>query len=643
MSINRKLMTVCCAAVLALGLAACGSSDDDTADTTPTTEMPEPMQTPAEQLAAARMAVEDAEAAVAAAATAADRASAYTQLAAAQQLLADAESIPENVLADLQQRLTDAEDDLGEANTAATNLRAAVDAINAARAAAAALDADSDQAAVTAAGDLVTDAQTAVDALGADDQARLQSQVNGSNYMVMAAQTRLDNAATVAANTKAAGTKETAIGVEAGQETDAGLGGTDAPATTDSQNAGEYNLAIKHGETSITVEGATEDDDVKFVDQEAGLDAGRTMLVREMKADDDGNVVTEVAIVGTDIKAPKATAFATVYPFDANPNDADPPVNQSLEIDADNLAMISTDGITSVGAGQITVLAAVEDDDQTMDVDETVAAFETDATFDGAEGTLKCAGATDCTVTLDADGDITAFGNGWEFTPDPKITVDVPDANYLSYGFWLKKTADADDATTYNEVETFAMATGHPETGDSDLSEVEGSATYDGDAVGVYVKNVLDDQANIVSATSGHFKAGVVLNANFGGGNVAANDQFTIGGTVTGFDLQHGETNDWAVSLGLADLSGGRVGGGDPGKSAPGSSHNNEFSGVATGDSTAAAGSWNGAFYGSSEEVDHDMDNATPVINPQPVAVIGEFNANFTDGTAAGGYGANKK
>ena len=39
MSIHRKLMTVCCAAVLAFGLAACGSSDDDTAaDDTPTVE-----------------------------------------------------------------------------------------------------------------------------------------------------------------------------------------------------------------------------------------------------------------------------------------------------------------------------------------------------------------------------------------------------------------------------------------------------------------------------------------------------------------------------------------------------------------------------------------------------------------------------
>ena len=34
MSIHRKLTTVCCAAVLALGLAACSSSDKETAVST---------------------------------------------------------------------------------------------------------------------------------------------------------------------------------------------------------------------------------------------------------------------------------------------------------------------------------------------------------------------------------------------------------------------------------------------------------------------------------------------------------------------------------------------------------------------------------------------------------------------------------
>ena len=203
------------------------------------------------------------------------------------------------------------------------------------------------------------------------------------------------------------------------------------------------------------------------------------------------------------------------------------------------------------------------------------------------------------------------------------------------------RTTDADGATTYNEVETFAEATGIPATGDLGLSDVVGRASYEGGSVGVYVKNVLDDQANVVSATSGHFSADVELTANFGGGNVPDNNQFAIEGMVTDFVLQHGEENDWAVKLGLADFS-GRTGIG-PGKEGPGSDFAGTFNGVATGDSTAAPGSWNGVFHGSSANFDHDMDNTTGDINRQPVAVVGEFNANFTDGTAAGGFGANKK
>ena len=98
-----------------------------------------------------------------------------------------------------------------------------------------------------------------------------------------------------------------------------------------------------------------------------------------------------------------------------------------------------------------------------------------------------------------------------------------------SYGFWLKNTTK-DGATTYNEVETFAGATGFPVTDATTLDDVTGTAMYEGGSVGVYVKNVLDDQANVVSATSGHFSADVDLTATFGGGNLPVYKKFTIGG-----------------------------------------------------------------------------------------------------------------
>ena len=269
-------------------------------------------------------------------------------------------------------------------------------------------------------------------------------------------------AAKVVAATAAAATKRTEIAEEASETgaADAGLGGTGAMIGV---AVGNYELSIKRDSTAttvtVTVHGETDDDDVEFMQADFG--DGRTMHTREMEADADGNVMTEVVIVSTDIEAPKATAFATEYPFDANPKTGGADF-QSILIVSDgatpNLAMIATDGITAVGSGSITVKAAVEADDATA-----VAAFETDATFDGAPGTLKCAGIENCTVTFDAEGEITAFVGVWQFTPADGATVDVDDIDYLHYGFWLKKTTDKDGADTYTEVETFAGSSVDPE------------------------------------------------------------------------------------------------------------------------------------------------------------------------------------
>ena len=70
------------------------------------------------------------------------------------------------------------------------------------------------------------------------------------------------------------------------------------------------------------------------------------------------------------------------------------------------------------------------------------------------------------------------MSDGWIFTPDTGATSDVPDADYLHYGFWLKKKTDAMDAVTYDEVETFADSSA-PASGD--VGSVTGSATYRGD------------------------------------------------------------------------------------------------------------------------------------------------------------------
>ena len=581
--LTRSLLAACSIVALSAVMYGCVHSGDDSSESGMEMPMPdpEPMQTPGEQLAAANTALGTAQMAVGAltsSSTAEEASAAYAALGAAQAAVHAATNLPQNRIDALQAQVDTLTRLLETANTMAMQGRRVVDAVNAAQAEIDALTDESTDADVADAKALVTAARAALSgttALDADDTARLEGQVASVESQIAAIQTEVAARPTqqeiddAAADTKAAGTKAEAIGDEAEQETDAGLGGTGVTGVA---------ATIAHDKVEIADAAMAGDDDPKFVDQMAGLDGGRTMLVRTMKADDDANVESEVVIVATDIKAPTATDFGKVHTFDvrADGEDAtDDMPDDALNIAAGNLSHVMAGAFVApagtTGTTVLTFQRAVEDDDQT-DEDETMAAAEIMGTFNGAMGTYKCADtASNCSVTVNVMGEVSAVSDDddWVFIPVDGAQIDVPDANYLSYGFWLKKTTDADGATTYNEVETFAMATGIDETGDSNLVDVEGTATYEGGAVGVYVKNVLDDQANITSATSGHFKAAVELNASFGGGGVAANDQFTIDGDITGFVLQHGEENDWTVKLRPTDFS-GRTAGNEPGKSAPG-------------------------------------------------------------------------
>ncbi len=462
-----------------------------------------------------------------------------------------------------------------------------------------------------------------------DDMPMMVTCPNGSMAATMAACPADTTAEEIAAATAAADTKLTAIGVEAAQTTEGGIGGND-----------DQGAAIITTELAITrdamgtkvaiTDSLTADDEMaaKFATVPMSMTppllgaangfAG-TMNVRTQPAGDDGSVEQEVVVVRTDINEPKATEFGMVHRLNANLNDATTPVNQSLVIADANVGMLMTDGITSSGTGTLTYLAAVEDDANTM-MDETVAAFETMATFNGAMGTLKCAGSSVCTATVDADGKVTAVSNGWEFTPAMGATVDVEDTNYLAYGIWLKRTTK-DGATTYNEVEAFTdgnvLAT-------VDIADVVGSATYTGNSTGVYVKNVTDPEGAIKTATSGLYSADVTLRANFGGGDIGTNKQFRIEGDVKTFVLQNGEENDWGVKL----------------ESATFPNNANVFSGMTTGDSTVDKGAWNGTFYGEAPDNEATVDNAHDKLAPPQV--LGELNAYFTDGAVLGGFGANK-
>ena len=544
MSRNMNPITVCCAAVLMLGLAACGSDDDGSATMM---EAPTPV-------AVSLSGVEDD----------AKRTAGTAEIAAGESA------------------------DTGEVTFTCA---AGGDACSVT------VDADGD---ATATGGTVTAANSA------------------------AYTTRV--VATDAAKTKFTAMDEEAKQGETDQPVDAGLGGSN----TDGTAVDTYSIDISRSSTGTTIEitdtALAGEDDPEFTLAEDLMD-GRIMHVRSKAADDEGNVEQEVVLVATDIDPPTPMAFAMVPGQDLDDRDLDNTVDAdgdgtntndytALAVDQssmDVLRLVSSDDFAP-GPGSSTSLTFDADDAGTADTDE---AYEAAGTYNGAMGTYRCNGSNDCTVTIDADGDISAMSDGWVFTPDAGATSIVADSDYLHYGFWLKRTRDSDGAVTaYDEVETFA---GSSVAASGPVTAVEGTASYEGGAVGVYaIRNAYDpDTGELDDATSGHFKADASLKAYFSGTSVAEDDYNSITGTINNFALSGGEVNDWSVKL--------------EGAIAP---SDGTASGTAAGGGTER--SFSATFHGSVAR----QDDGTV---PQPGSVVGEFNADFSNGAVAGAFGATKR
>ena len=430
--------------------------------------------------------------------------------------------------------------------------------------------------------------------------------------------------AAVLATTKAAGTKMTAIAAEAAQTTPDGPGGL---AATD-----DHMVAITRDrmdtKVTITVVGAAADAPEFEEVMDLGVAKGfaGTMNLRAMEENDDGETVEEVMVIRTDIREPKATDFGDVYTLNEETDD-ESEGDDSLRIITDNAGMLMSSSFSASGAATITLVAevaAVEaDPGNNVEAVEGVDAFEADATFDGAAGTLKCAGTDgangNCTVTINAKGEVTGATGDLNFTPADKAKVYVAQTDYLYYGFWLQRTQK--DGTTYNEVETFYSSNDLEESNGGQLDAVEGGASYKGNATGVYVKNVLNTNGTVDTATSGVFSADADLTVNFMGTSIPNDAHNTVTGSITNFALEKGEDNDWSVAL-----KGTRA------------SSANTISGTANGG--GAEGSFSGTLYGESPETEATDDGADRVA---PGAVAGEFGANFSNGSVAGAFGAKKQ
>ena len=123
------------------------------------------------------------------------------------------------------------------------------------------------------------------------------------------------------------------------------------------------------------------------------------------------------------------------------------------------------------------------------------------------------------------EGKLITLGGAWTFTPDgltnpagdlagdpltdsalEKIKVPgvVRDMDYMEFGYWLH-AEEGDEGTEYS-VQAFASNAADA----ADVTRVEGTATYEGDATGLYMKKTFTtdgDTITTIPEESGQFTA----------------------------------------------------------------------------------------------------------------------------------------
>ena len=499
--------------------------------------------------------------------------------------IADQRTAITDALADLATKVAAVDDDSSDAE-----VKAADDAIAAARKAIADADALSDR-------------EKSLSTQLVDAQVTTLASAKASRQIVVDKADEEERQMAKAASNKVANTKKAAIATEADPDTTAArpfdltTAPADLTAPTEEEN---YVLTVKHTGSAVEVEvadGALAADNDPMYAQTATFGDGR-MLVR--------NIGTErqIIVIHSDIEAPDQVAFSSEYDF-------------TVDRDTDTTAM-DTYAVLATDNGKIASsrFPSGENTDRTYvvyDADTaTGRASQFSGTFDGASGTYRCVADAGCTVSTDAMGKFEdLMADEWQFTPAPGATVDKPDGDYLTWGFWLDTTTKDGAIASYDTVQTFATSSLPAET---TLGDVTGTASYEGDAAGVYVHETSKEDGTVDTAISGRFTADVALTANFDDADPLRKEN-TISGTISNFDLDGGPDNSWNVSVSATINDGGTL-----------------SSGVASG-RTGNDGSLSGQFHGPSDRAAADA----------PPVLVGEFNSTFVNGAVAGAYGARKQ
>lgn len=281
--------------------------------------------------------------------------------------------------------------------------------------------------------------------------------------------------------------------------------------------------------------------------------------------------------------------------------------------------------------------------------------------FRGISGIFKCGDS--CTSTKNMDGDLSGLSDGWTFVPtvidglDPTDTSEggglaminealmalmVPgvkqDADFMIFGYWEHSFTDAEGETTermlpfadgkrdFGDLTATADRDNNPDTA---ATAVLGTARYEGPATGLYMRKTITSQGLVDQDgpfTSGQFTADAILTANFGGDDVAVNNQFSIDGTISNFmDGDVTIDGDWVVNLNRPEDDGSTAGTNESRNIDPDAG---TFTGVTDGgtlDDPANVGDWSGTFHGDSTAA-------------HPASASGIFDAHFRNGHVRGAF-----
>ena len=176
-----------------------------------------------------------------------------------------------------------------------------------------------------------------------------------------------------------------------------------------------------------------------------------------------------------------------------------------------------------------------------------------------------------------------------DITPPETQQGGGPDTDYLVGGIWLFVPGDASSVADY----AFgAFSDGSDPFRQNNLTALQGTARYEGNAIGVATDTTDEVPVNTIGGD-------VVLTADFGGAGALG----TIGGSIT--NLYDDEPLTGSLNLGAANI---------------GSSHN--FIGEVSGsvESRSYTGNWSGQFFGNGET------------GGMPGSVAGTLSGQSTDG-----------